>query len=272
MKKIVAYGLMGMIALVIIASTVVLGGRDSLYAVYNPVANKNVAVSKVTMDQIQAWVSYPSFKRWTDMDALETYLAERGVDLDDLLRASDKLDNNERNKLYGAHERTKGLDERDTLNTFGSNVRETLSGIEQDALTDFECDFESNTFPNGGEVEFKITNTGSLNWFLVDQELTTGLTRNGRKYLSEVNVEAPAVDLWINNFLVTSKIPKFWMGQKLYYDHGENFADSCKADFVRVGKSVECELNPVPLRSGFLTNHYMLVTPDFVERGTFTCS
>ena len=42
----------------------------------------------------------------------------------------------------------------------------------------------------------------------------------------------------------------------------ETFADSCRADYVPQGKTVKCEVQPVPLRTGgALQNFYFLKAP-----------
>ena len=221
-----------------------------LSTIYDPIAKRNVPIDRVSIDDIKAWASTPQFKRWNNMDALEEWLDAQGIDIDDILEESAGL--SKREKLVLTH-RNRIIRRLTPLSSSAGN-----------ALHDIECNLADK------ELEFKITNLGKHNWFLVNQGFTTG-SALGRKTLSDALVQAKTIKLFINNFPVNSALPKFWMGEKLFYGHGETFADACEADFVRTGKTVECEVQPIPLRTGPLMNRYLLLTPSFSEQGQFFC-
>ncbi len=248
MKRSVGYGLV----LAMMVSLVGYLGIAQVYSVYNPVANKNVPIDKVSIEEITAWLSSPEFQRWTNIEGLRQYLAKKGISLDSLM------------------EKSRSMGKRELLAITGRSVSyksfQPLSLKEDErVVSDVRCDLDSK------KLRFTLTNKGEYPWFLVSQGLTEDGSGSVEKYLSEALIEAKPIKIFINQFLANKDSPTYWMGEKLFYPEGESFADACHADFLRQGKSVKCKLQPIPVRSGFVPNTYLVITPTIRERGTFTC-
>ena len=253
MMKSVSYGLVAVLTVAIFAG---LAFADSV-VVFDTINKRNVLFdldkNPDDLGKLKTWLASPLFTRWTNMDALAEYLDERGYNLDTLKTQSRNLDNRDVLKLSG-HKTFKKLADR---GSFGNT-----EGV---AITNIECDADDR------EVEFTLTNPGPDNWFLVPQELTEGDGTRDSKVLSDLQEDAKLVKIYVNSHQLNSMLPIYWFGEKLHYAEGETFADACRADFLRAGKSVKCAIEPFMMRGGIMPNDFMVLSPHFRERGTFTC-
>jgi hypothetical protein len=248
MKRLHAYGLLAIVALGLLAALSV-----AQVTVYNPIEGKNVFASQVSMDTLKSWMSSPGFYKWTNTETLRDYLEEQGVDYDEFREEALGSDTRELLANDGRQSVVKRFDASSMYN-------------EGEAVTEIECDLDDE------ELEFELTNVGSHNWFLVDQGLTQESDNPRRKQLSNALVQAKPIQFYVNNYPANSLLPKFSNGQKLFYPQGESFATACGADFLRMDRTVDCDLEPAPVKdSSSFENSYLIVAPGFSERGTFTC-
>ncbi len=249
MEKWFAYGFTAVATLALLSVL----GTASLSTVYNPVEGENVPIDRVSMDDLTSWVSYSSFAKWNDMSELRSYLQEQGTSLEELRERASEMSRKELLSLSGRKEIVKEY---------------TAYTSDADALQEVECD------PDDRRVEFELTNTGVRPWFLISQEFTS--TRRGdemRKRLSDSLRSAEAVSVFVNDYLANSKLPRYHMGERIFTEQGQTFAQACQADFLRPGNTVSCELEPVPLRSGMaVDNSIELNAPSVKERVEFECA
>ncbi|MFC1648423.1 hypothetical protein ACFL1B_03100 [Nanoarchaeota archaeon] len=248
MRRGLGFVIVGAVALLLISAFVI----AEIYSVYHPVNRRQIPIDRVTTDDLRVWVCSPSFSKWTNMDGLEVWLDDKGMSLDGLKEDCGKLTIREKLTL--------------TRRTSYIKMITPVSLQEQEGavISDIECDIDDL------EMEFTLTNTGKDNWFLVDQRFTDYSELN-MKIMSDALVQAKPIKLMVNRFLVNSMLPKYWMGEKLFFGHGETFADACKADFLRPGQSRDCTLQPIKANTGILANTYSVIAPGIFEQGKFLC-
>lgn len=248
MKKQFVYGLFAAVTLILVSGL----GVATLNAVYNPIAGENVPVDRVAMDDVKRWADHPGFSRWNDMQDIRDYLQQQGTTLDAIRDDVSDMSRAEQLSLGAGEE---------VFKTTKSDAKD------ERAVSDISCDADDR------QLEFTLTNIGDRPWFLVDQDYTA--ERRGdedRKLLSDSYRTAEDITLFVNDYLANGKLPVFENGEQLFTDVGETFAVACQADFLRAGKSVECELEPIPLRTGIIPNTFELQAPGFTERGELNCS